>query len=115
MTTTKPPRIANTDSRDYVHSRKPFRGSNLYAEWVSDRNEESFERYVVYSYGEHWPLFIYDVQLHVWFENISWYSVSTSKQKSQCNPHAAAPIQLSAEQMKRVVRVGPVGLIEEVV
>lgn len=115
MLETKPPRIANSAARDYVRNRKPFRGSNLYAEWVSDRNEESYERYVVYSYGDHWPLFIYDAQLHVWFENISKYSLSTAKQKSQCNPHSSALTQLSAAKMLRVIRLGPVGLIEEVV
>lgn len=87
------PKIANKDARDYVRSRKEFKGSNLFAEWVTvkytDENGhwQTRDVYVVASYGKHWPLFVYDDLVGVWFENMDRYSVTTSKHKSQAHPN----------------------------
>jgi len=43
--------------------------------------------YVVYSYGTHWPLFVFDTVDRVWYENSDKYSTSTSKQRGQAHPH----------------------------
>jgi hypothetical protein len=48
--------------------------------------------YVVYSYGEHWPLFIYDLRDARWFGNESTYGATTSKHKTLCQPHTSTPI-----------------------
>ena len=88
-------KIANRDSRDYVMNLKPFKGSNLHAE-----NKGSF--YVVYSY-EWWPLWIYCKENKVWFENISKYSQTTSKQKSQSFPFNVETIKLNRFQMKALI------------
>lgn len=77
MTTEKPPRVANSNARKYVQQRKPFRGNNTYGACIEDR-------YVVYSYGEHWPLFMYDDGR--WFANSDRYSRTTSKHRSQLHP-----------------------------
>lgn len=77
MTTKKPPRVANSNARKYVQQRKPFQGNNTYGTYVDDR-------YVVYSYGEHWPLFVYDDGR--WFANSDRYSHTTSKHRSQLHP-----------------------------
>lgn len=88
-------RIANRNSRDYVMNLKPFKGSNLHA--VNYRKQ-----YVVYSY-EWFPLWIYCKENKVWFENISKYSVTTSKQKSQSSPLNVETIKLNRWQMKGLI------------
>ena len=73
-------RIANRNARDYTWSRQEFKGSNLFAEWVNEF------LYVVYSYGKHWPLFIYDDRIGKWIGNHDKYSRSTSRHWSQAHP-----------------------------
>lgn len=89
------PRIANRDARDYVRNRKEFEGSNLFARMVIVTNPgndatgtewTSRMVYVTYSYGHHWPLFVYDENAGVWFENVDYYSRTTSKHRSQAHP-----------------------------
>ena len=70
-------RTANKDARYYVNNRDVFRGSNCFSERYG-------ETYAVFSYGYHWPMFIWkDCQ---WYENKDKYSLSTSKQQSQLRP-----------------------------
>mgnify|MGYP000651632408 CR=1 FL=1 len=71
-------KIANRNARKFVQERKPFKANNLFG--AQDGN-----LYVVYSYGHHWPLFVCS-DCGFWYENISKYSVTTSKHKSQSNP-----------------------------
>ena len=70
-------KTANFKARQYVQNRQTFTGNNTFGEHVGNA-------YVVYSYGYHWPLFVYvDGQ---WYENADRYSVSTSKHRSQLHP-----------------------------
>jgi len=111
--TAKPVRTSNGDSSQYVRQHLPFKASNLWAEWVQCRNG-GHARYVVYSYGRHWPLFVYDKQTNTWFENASKYSGSTTRQKAQCYPHTTPAIDmhpLHVDDMIKVAYRGPVGLI----
>ncbi len=96
-------RIANKNASGYVRRRREFKGSNLFGTYLDDR-------YVVYSYGEHWPLFV-----HIngaWFENQDKYSRTTSKQKRQAHPDADT-VKLSTEQMISVAQKGIVGHVVE--
>jgi hypothetical protein len=47
-------KITNRDARQYVQRCIQFEGSNLFATAHLDKN-----LYAVYSYGTHWPLFIW--------------------------------------------------------
>lgn len=82
-------RCTNREARRHVQNRREFRGNNLFAGWLEPTYaEDSNERmYVVYSYGEHWPLFIYHEPTDTWFENLERHSVTTSKHRSQAHPH----------------------------
>jgi hypothetical protein len=65
------------------------------------------ERYVVYSYGKHFPLFVH--QDGIWYENQDRYSVSTSKHRSQSHPHTnTMPMTTSA--LQRIIDDGIAGL-----
>lgn len=96
-------RIANKNASSCVRRRQEFKGSNLFGTYLDDR-------YVVYSYGEHWPLFV-----HIngaWFENQDKYSRTTPKQKRQAHPDAGT-VKLSTEQMISVAQKGIVGYVAE--
>ena len=56
--------IQNADVRDYVNKRKQFTTGNktMYSVTKDDI-------YIVYSYGEHWPMYIYDAIGREWFSN----------------------------------------------
>jgi hypothetical protein len=72
-------RTTNAGSRVFVQARRDFQGANLFGQ-----NRGNI--YVVFSYGEHWPLFIYDKRNNTWFENADRYSSTTSKHRSQSHP-----------------------------
>lgn len=73
-------RIANRDSKHFVARREIFKANNIFSENYNDRF------YVVYSYGYHFPLWVYDRKELQWYGNSDRYSVTTSKHKSQSRP-----------------------------
>lgn len=93
-------KIANKDARSYVQSQHPFEGSNLYAQF---KPEGDGIRYIVYSYGEHFPMFIHCNG--TWYENEDRYSRTTSKHRSQCHP-LVTTVKLTTEWMKRLAYGG---------
>ena len=84
-------RTSNKNCRQYVERQQTFEANNLFAEWHDDV-------YIVFSYGYHWPLFVY--KNGQWYETNDKYSVSTSKHQSQARPNAET-IKLSPAEMKR--------------
>lgn len=62
--------------------------------------------YVVYSYGSHYPMFIYDLETDQWFVNSDKYSVTTSKQSSRLRPKGVDMIELNTTWMKTLVNTG---------
>jgi hypothetical protein len=93
-------KIANKAARSMVENLRPFEGSNLFARWEGNDSEQW---YVVYSYGEHFPMYI-NAQ-GAWFENEDKYSPTTSKHKSQARP-SSNTFLLTTEYMKRLARSG---------
>jgi hypothetical protein len=72
-------RISNKNCREYVEAKKDFKGNNLYGINLNGL-------YVVYSYGSHFPLYVFINDTKKWYENIDKCSSSTSKHKSQSRP-----------------------------
>lgn len=101
--------IANRDARTYVAMRQPFQGANLYGqnERVLQHGELPVLLYAVYSYGPHFPLFVYDVRTSTWYENEDRYSVTTSKHRSQAHP-LADTVKLSTAALQRLIQTGEV-------
>ena len=98
-------RIANKIARAFVQKAEPFQGSNLFGEYDHVEEWEGVigwqNPYVVYSYGYHFPMFIF--LSGQWFENSDKYSVSTSKHQSQAHPMMDT-VKLNTEDMKRLLR-----------
>lgn len=78
--TAKPVRTSGWKARQFAQQRIPFTNSNgqLFGRW------ETPSLYVVYSYGQHWPLFVWDGT--EWYENEDKCSRTTSKHRSQTAP-----------------------------
>jgi len=72
------------------------------------RHSPTNARYIVYSYGTHWPLWIREEG--VWYENVSVYGVTTSKHKTQTNPHVESSTPMEAQAMITIANHGIVGL-----
>ena len=100
-------RVANKDCRSYVERKEEFNGSNLYAEKIG-------KIYIVYSYGEHYPMFL--CRKGHWYENSDGSSRSTSRQRSQARPYEGVPQDessdfsefifhlLTTEEMKNIIK-----------
>lgn len=108
-------RINGRNSRPYVKARTEFKNSNgqLYAEWC-DTPEGSLARYCVYSYGYHWPLFIYvpHCGTGTWFENKEKYGTTTSRHHTFTHPHCET-VLLTHKQMKLLDRLGYSSLVAD--
>ena len=87
--------IANSNCRLCVQKLEPFMGSNLWGEWRNRTTDN--ERYIVFSWGDHFPMFIYTNGC--WFENEDKFSRSTTKHQTQAHPRRPT-ILLSTYWMK---------------
>ena len=86
-------KISNKNARHFVETRQIFQGYNCFS-------EQRGSTYVVFSYGHHWPMFIF--RGGKWYENGSKYSVATSKQHSQLRPSVKMEV-LTLHEMKAML------------
>jgi len=108
-------RIDNRSMSGYVERREPFRNSksSAYGEWIGEPYEPG-SRYVAYSYGAHFPMYIWDVDAICWFGNKDKYSSTTSRHMSCARPFSGADMhELSTEAMVLIATSGVVGHIRE--
>ena len=95
-------RTSNKNSSIYSSSLDDFKGSNIFGE-----NTENL--YIVYSYGYHFPMFIYDKKEHLWFKNSDKYSSSTSKHQTQVTPYQHIDyshdkvVSLNTKELKSII------------
>lgn len=88
-------KISNKNARDCVTNLEEFKGNNTFAVWEGNK-------YVVYSYGKHWILYMN-------FNN-EWYgcnerrSVSTTKHSSQLHPNADINHWLTQDDLQSVLK-----------
>jgi hypothetical protein len=77
-------KISNNEMRAKVEFMKEFdnKNSSCYA-----RRFEDAGIYVVYSYGGHWPLWVYDWRANQWYENVDTYGNTTGRHKSATRPY----------------------------
>jgi len=61
-------------------NRTEFTGNNTFSVWTA------YNKYVVYSYGPHFPLLVYNPSEQKWYHNSDKYSTSTSKHLTQLRP-----------------------------
>ena len=105
------PRISNRAAREYVRRRAQFKASNMFTD---ERVLGESVLYIVYSYGEHFPMFIAettaDNKTH-WYANQEKWSRSTTRHQSQADPWEPC-IPMNTEQMKLIARGGLMELVK---
>lgn len=102
----KPERVSNSNCSYYVKNKEEFIGSNMYAaERLVGSLFDGTRVYVVYSYGEHFPMWIYDYQTGQWYGNKDKFSITTSKQQNQSRPDRVSR-WFDTDEMKDIVYNG---------
>ncbi|MFA5500866.1 MAG: hypothetical protein WC404_07275 [Candidatus Omnitrophota bacterium] len=90
-------RVSNKNMAVMVEKQKEFKANNVYA--VKKENI-----YIVYSYGEHFPIYIW--KDGIWYGNKEKYSLSTSKHQRQALPTAVSNIEwVSLEDMQQLIKI----------
>ena len=99
--------------RQYVERRVPFHTSNkqLFGYWTHNNTDPTNTVYAVFSYGQHWPLFVYDPKTNQWFANEDKYGTTTSKHYSKAHPYGVDIHHLSCAAMKQLVANGYTQLV----
>lgn len=102
--------ITLNEMRGCVEGLSSFKGNSVFASWVDGL-------YCVYSYGQHFPMYVYDseatlfdekgnpIRKGVWLGNTDRYSVTTSKHQGKCRPRTVDK-WLNTEQLKDVIYEG---------
>ena len=107
MDKTKQIRLANRNCRKAVEARQAFKANNLYAERQLAQPMKGLpDLYVVYSYGEHFPIYvavIYEHGIVQWYRNEDKYSQSTSRHQSQARPLYVTMEDRSTSALKRLI------------
>ena len=107
-------RIANRHAKHYVASMEPFIGSNLYAVRHNDGMCFSDKGlYVIYSYGRHYPLAVYDPAVRIWFGNSDNYSPSTERHKLNCGYPGGTNTRTTERLIALIAAGGVVNLVAE--
>ena len=97
----KPQRVNNSDSSYYINRLIEFDGSNMYSRYTN--HDETV--YVVFSYGRHFPMWIYDHNTNQWYGNKDKFSRTTSKQQGQSRPDRI-DLWFDTDMMKRIADHG---------
>lgn len=94
-------KLSNSNVRNAVQNCVEFKNTNgtLFGKW------ETPFLYVVYSYGEHFPLFLNHCSYgaNAWAVNTDKYSVTTSKHKTVANPQCEM-VGSDTQEMKAYIR-----------
>jgi hypothetical protein len=73
-------KTTNREAGRYVEDKKDFVGSNTFGNNINGK-------FVVYSYGHHFPIYLYDFNENQWYGNEDKYSMTTSKHMTQLHPN----------------------------
>jgi len=108
-------RVSNSKARQYVEKLEEFQGSNTFGKWLDIGNgrTESNLLYAVYSYGSHFPMYIWDSTEKKWLGNKDKYSRSTTRHQSQGRPSGEIHVWLNTDEVKDVVWHG--GLVGHII
>lgn len=102
-------RVANRDINTHIDKLEIVEGSNIFTEnsgKLPDNPETDDNLYVVYSYGWHFPMYMYCRQADLWYGNSDRYSASTTKHQSQARPTRGVDQWLTTNDMKQLLRRG---------
>lgn len=105
--------IRNMDMRPYVQRKDKFVNANgtMYSKW---KGEGANSTYVVYSYNDTWPVFVYSPHLDKWWENQDKVSTTTSRHLSQSHPHTVTE-KISVHLLRLIAEAGPIESVKHII
>jgi hypothetical protein len=97
--------LTNREVRHFVQAKTPFqnRKGTIFGRWSTD------DTFAVYSYGEHWPLFVYERTTDKWYENEDRYGVTTTRHRTHTHPRTSGertPVAVSLAFIRRLAMEG---------
>lgn len=95
------------DAGALVRRKQEFTGNNIYGRWYDD-GKGVHSWYVVFSYGDHFPMYIFDTTAGLWFGNADKYSRTTSRHQSACHPPHIEE-WYNTDRMRHLARSGMAG------
>jgi len=104
-------KITNNEARSYVMRKENFDTVNetMFAKTIEDHKAHT---YTVYSYGHHFPMYVYDYKTGEWYGNKDKFSRTTSKHQSIAKPHGV-DTWFDTKMLNRISLVGLTGLVEQ--
>jgi hypothetical protein len=101
--------VTLNNARYEVEGKREFFVRNPNTHSGSVFTDKTNDLYIVYSYGHHFPMYVYDYAIGKWIGNSSKYSVTTSKQQSKTRPNNVS-FWLDNDEMKAMIYKG--GFVE---
>lgn len=106
-------KINPSEAQFYVRDRDEFIAGSMFS---CNRTYGSLvdgnTLYIVYSYGEHFPMYIFDHQTREWYGNSDKFSKTTSKHKNQADPGNVSK-WFDTDMMKAIVNCGGLARVVE--
>lgn len=101
-------KITNNQMSEYTTFRRTFRTTNetVYAQYEHNHNNPDSDLYVVYSYGKHFPMYIYDEDTQSWYGNEDKNSVTTLRHQTLARPDSEHITALPTHEMSRLISLG---------
>lgn len=91
-------RVNNRDMWREVSNCNTFENNNETAWGQMEGN-----LYVVYSYGSHFPMYIFDYKTYQWYGNDDKYSSTTSRHQSYARPRGVEITYFDTAMMRAIV------------
>lgn len=101
--------ITNNDARNYVMRKEEFKTGNQTI-FAKNKQYQNSHTYTVYSYGRHFPMYVYDYVTGEWYGNADKYSRTTSSHQSKTRP----PNVADWFDTEKLMRISDNGLCETV-
>lgn len=105
----------------YAYKKEPFctplvtmmdgtRGRRVFGEWTTSKST-AHKLYVVYAYGDHYPMYVWDEGAQAWYGNHSKYSPTTTKYPRMYDPDRVQE-WFNAVDMVSITELGIVGFVQ---
>lgn len=106
-------RCSNSEVSRFVEYRDTFETNNktMFGEWRRVEGGNPTDVYAVYSYGYHFPMYIWDDEARVWVGNKDKYSRTTSNHQTKARPSEPIEQWFDTNTMKRIVYNGLAGAV----
>ena len=93
--------ISNTEMSDYTTELQPFT-THTESVWTDDIGD----MYVVYSYGTHFPIYMFDHRTEMWFGNSDRFSPTTSRHQTLARPQVEGIYMVTSTDLCDIIRSG---------